>query len=301
MEPSAVDAPADVGDRTHRGDEAQDGEAERGLARARFADDAERLAGAQLERQAVHRLDVVDGAAQQAALDRKPDLEVVGLDDDGRGQVLGRRLALGLGRQQLARIGVLGRLEDVGGQALLDDLALVHDVDAVGHLAHDAEVVRDPQHGHVHLVLQALQQLEDLRLDGDVERGGRLVGDQQVGLVGERHGDHDALALAARELMRKGLQALLGHRECRPSPAGRARAPSRPASERPRCSFSISPTCFSMVCSGLSEVIGSWKMIEILSPRISRIVGLGDLQQVAALEKDLAGRVMRGRDRATGA
>ena len=26
----------------------------------------------------------------------------------------------------------------------------------------------------------------------------------------------------------------------------------------------ISPTCFSMVCRGLSEVIGSWKMIEIL-------------------------------------
>jgi hypothetical protein len=33
----------------------------------------------------------------------------------------------------------------------------------------------------------------------------------------------------------------------------------------------ISPTCFSMVCSGLSEVIGSWKMIEIFSPRISRM------------------------------
>ena len=52
------------------------------------------------------------------------------------------------------------------------------------------------------LRLQRLQQLEDLRLHGDVERGGRLVGDQQVGLVGERHGDHHALALAARELVR---------------------------------------------------------------------------------------------------
>ena len=56
----------------------------------------------------------------------------------------------------------------------------------------------------------SLQQLEDLRLDGDVERGGRLVGDQQVGLVGERHGDHHALALAARELMREGAEPLLG-------------------------------------------------------------------------------------------
>ena len=50
------------------------------------------------------------------------------------------------------------------------------------------------------------RQLEDLRLNGDVERRGRLVGDQQIGLVGERHGDHDALALSAGELMRIGVQ-----------------------------------------------------------------------------------------------
>jgi len=41
------------------------------------------------------------------------------------------------------------------------------------------------------------QQRQDLGLHGDVERGGRLVGDQDVGLAGERDGDHDALALAA--------------------------------------------------------------------------------------------------------
>ena len=59
---------------------------------------------------------------------------------------------------------------------------------------------------HAEPRLELLQQLEDLRLDGDVERGGRLVGDQEVGLVGERHGDHHALALAARELMRIALE-----------------------------------------------------------------------------------------------
>ena len=64
------------------------------------------------------------------------------------------------------------------------------------------KIVRDQQHGHAALALQRLQQLEDLRLDGDVERGGRLVGDQQVRLVGQRHGDHDALALTAGKLVR---------------------------------------------------------------------------------------------------
>ena len=37
----------------------------------------------------------------------------------------------------------------------------------------------------------------------DVERRGRLVGDQQLRLAGERHGDHHALAHAARECMGK--------------------------------------------------------------------------------------------------
>ena len=43
-------------------------------------------------------------------------------------------------------------------------------------------------------------QLEDLRLHGDVEGGDRLVGDQHLGLEGERPRDADALALAAGEL-----------------------------------------------------------------------------------------------------
>ena len=89
-------------------------------------------------------------------------------------------------------------------------MPLAHHVDAVGHAAHDAKVVRDQQHGHAELALQRLQELEDLRLDGDVERGGRLVGDQQIGLVGQRHGDHDPLTLAAGELVRVGVETPLG-------------------------------------------------------------------------------------------
>ena len=59
------------------------------------------------------------------------------------------------------------------------------------------------------------EQLEDLRLDGDVERGGRLVGDDERGIHDERHRDDDALPHAAGELMRILARALLGARECR--------------------------------------------------------------------------------------
>ena len=55
-----------------------------------------------------------------------------------------------------------------------------------------------------------LQHVEDLRLHGDVQRGGRLVADQQVGIVGDRDRDHDALALAAGQLVREGPRPALG-------------------------------------------------------------------------------------------
>ena len=93
--------------------------------------------------------------------------------------------------------------------ALLDDLAVLHHADPVGDLAHDAEVVGDEQKRHAEPLLQVLQQREDLRLHGDVERRGRLVGDQQIGLVGERHRDHHALALAAGKLVRIALEPAL--------------------------------------------------------------------------------------------
>ena len=49
------------------------------------------------------------------------------------------------------------------------------------------------------LRLQFLEELQDLRLDGDVEGGGRFVRDQEVRLVGQRHGDHDPLPLATAD------------------------------------------------------------------------------------------------------
>ena len=51
-------------------------------------------------------------------------------------------------------------------------------------------------------LLQIAQQVEDLRLDGHVERRRRLVGDEERWLAGERQGNERALAQAARELMR---------------------------------------------------------------------------------------------------
>ena len=47
-------------------------------------------------------------------------------------------------------------------------------------VANDREVVRDEEIGQPEVALQVLEQVEDLRLDRDVERGDRLVGDEQL-------------------------------------------------------------------------------------------------------------------------
>src|SRR5690606_5088524 len=46
------------------------------------------------------------------------------------------------------------------------------------------------------------QQVQRLRLNGDVERADRLVADDQLRLQRQRARDADALSLAARELVR---------------------------------------------------------------------------------------------------
>ena len=141
----------------------------------------------------------------------------------------GRRRALRLGGEQMLGIGVLRRGEDLARAAPLDDLAIGHDADPVGQVAHDAEIVGDQHHGHVELGFELEQKLQDLRLDGHVERRGRLVGDKQVGVVGERHGDHHALPLAARELMRIGRRAALADPRMPPLASSRSSTRSRAA------------------------------------------------------------------------
>ena len=175
-----------------------------------LADDAEGLAATDGNIDTIDRLDVADGTAEQAAPDREPDLDVVALHHHRRGEVGLRRIALGLGREQMPGIGMLRVGEDILGVAGLDDLALRHHADALGHPPHDAEIVGDEQHRHAGLGLEITEELENLGLDGDVEGGGGLVGDEQVGLVGERHRDHHPLSLAAGELVGIGAEPALG-------------------------------------------------------------------------------------------
>ena len=120
-----------------------------------------------------------------------------------------------------------------------------------------------------------------LRLHGDVERGGRLVGDQQLRRAGERHGDHRPLALAARELERIGAGDALGIAQpTRASSSTASAQAARRASCRDAGRAARRPGA-PMRCSGLSAVIGSWKTMPMRSPRSLLHLGLVEPGEIA--------------------
>ena len=87
-------------------------------------------------------------------------------------------------------------------RALLGHARRVHHVHAIGVARDDAQVVRNHHQRDIQLTRQAFHQFENLRLDRDIQRGGRLVSDDELGVARERNRNHHALTHAAGELMR---------------------------------------------------------------------------------------------------
>ena len=115
--------------------------------------------------------------------------------------------------QQTSRVGHPRSGIDFVCRTRLDNLTGVHHGHPVGDAGHDAQVVRNEEQRHAELLLKVGKQFEDLCLHRHVERSGRFVSDEQVGLSGQRHGDHDALPHAPREFMRVIVEALVGLRD----------------------------------------------------------------------------------------
>jgi hypothetical protein len=103
-----------------------------------------------------------------------------------------------------------------GAAAALHDPAAVQHDHVIGHVGDHAEIVGDEQDRHAEFALELAHQLQDLRLDRDVERRGRLVGDQQRRIADQRHRNHRTLAQTARELERIGPERLRGIGEADP-------------------------------------------------------------------------------------
>ena len=90
----------------------------------------------------------------------------------------------------------------------LNHLTQIHNGNAIGDVLYDGQVVGDKQICGTELVLQFLEQVQNLGLNGHIQSGNRLVADNQLGLQRKCAGNADTLALAARELVRIAVDVL---------------------------------------------------------------------------------------------
>src|SRR4029434_10824312 len=95
-----------------------------------------------------------------------------------------------------------GCLEDAFCRASLDDLSVIHHGHFIRQILHDAEVVCDEQVGEIQFSLKLLEQVDDLRLHGYVQRAGGFVADDELGIHRQTSCNADTLPLPAGELMR---------------------------------------------------------------------------------------------------
>src|SRR5215217_1141493 len=136
--------------------------------------------------------DVGAAGVEVAAGGRVDRARDVAAEDDPLAALLDHRVGNRHGGQESLGIGVERFLVEGDAVRHLDDLAEVHDGDAVGDVLDDGEVVGDEEVGQTELLLEVFEEVDDLGLDRDVEGGDRFVADDEVGVGGEGAGDADA-------------------------------------------------------------------------------------------------------------
>lgn len=97
---------------------------------------------------------------------------------------------------------MLRRRQHLGDRAALNGSAVAQHDHLVHHLRDHGEVVADEEQRHPALTDESVEERQHLGLDRHVERGRRLVGDQETRSSGEGDGDGDALSLSAGQLVR---------------------------------------------------------------------------------------------------
>ena len=178
----------------------------------------------------------------------------------------------------------------------LDDAARVHHgdrsaIEATSAMSCEMKTTARPA------VALASQQLDDLRLHRHVERRGRLVGDQDLRRGDQRQRERDALAHAARELVRILPQRLRRHSAAAPTRAPRARDRAARRGRKRRAPASTSTSWSSIRRCGVSAFIGSWTRAPICAPRTARSSALGPAEDLPAVDPHRAARscALRGK------
>ena len=110
--------------------------------------------------------------------------------------------------QQL-HVGMLRRVDHIDRRASLRRRALIQHINLIADLISRAQIMRDIKERNIMVVAQAQHGIKDRGAQGGVDHGHRFVGYDQARLDHIGPGHHDALALAAAELMRVFAQDIL--------------------------------------------------------------------------------------------
>ena len=170
----------------------------------------------------------------------------------------------------------------------LDDFAGIHHRDLVADFGDHAEIVGDQDDRRTTGGLQLAHQVEDLRLQGDVERGGRLVRDQEARVAGQRHRDHHALAHAAGKLVRVFVDPFVGRGN-----VDAAQQLDRPLARLPpRAAAMAQDRLDDLVADGEARVERGHRLLKYHRQPVAAQVAqriVGDIEQVKTVEADRAG------------
>ena len=187
----------------------QQAAADRRLAGTALADQSERFARPDRQRDAIHRLHHLGRVAHGKSLDEASHLDHRRTIARRKGRAE-REPPFAVQAQHRLAVGVLWRLEELLDQRVLDDAAVMQHQHPVAIVGDDAELLRNEQHRRARRLHGLPHLVEKLRLDRHVEAARRLVGDEQLRPRRERDGDERPLRHAAGKLVRISLNAALG-------------------------------------------------------------------------------------------
>ena len=106
------------------------------------------------------------------------------------------------GGDQRPRVGMARPAHDLVGRAVFDDAAEIHHQGALAEVTHQREVVGDVDGAQAHGVAHLAHQGQDAGAHADIEHRHRLVGHQEARRQHQSARQHDALQLAAAQLVR---------------------------------------------------------------------------------------------------
>ena len=138
---------------------------------------------------------MTDGTAQNPALNRKPDTQLIGAKQLWSILRNRRGRSYGLCIKQHFGISVARRIKNLSAGSSFHHFPLAHHDHTISDFTHDAQVMRDEQKAQPLTALQISQELQNLCLNRHIKGGGGLIGDQQLRLIGQGHCDHHPLPL----------------------------------------------------------------------------------------------------------